>query len=143
MVKRRNKYNAVRTEYNGIEYDSALEASRAMQLDGLLRATDPDIEDWARQVDTPLGDNDIVRLDFVVLEIGGDVHAEEVKGGPTPKSGERWMRWRATGTGRRYGRLVKLWKQYGEYPLCVLFPIGRATGLKQQWHRQWVEGGRQ
>lgn len=44
---KRNKYNAKRTDYNGIKYDSRFEASVAEELD--LRKKAKDILDWDRQ----------------------------------------------------------------------------------------------
>lgn len=43
----RNKYNAIRTEYDGVKYDSKFEATQAMELD--LRVRAKDIKAWDRQ----------------------------------------------------------------------------------------------
>lgn len=44
---KRNKYGAVKTEYNGSRYDSKFEASVAQDLD--LRKKAGDIKEWERQ----------------------------------------------------------------------------------------------
>ena len=43
----KNKYNAVRTEYDGIKYDSKFEAACAAEIDLLKKAGE--IKDWERQ----------------------------------------------------------------------------------------------
>ena len=49
MYKQRysNKYNAKKTEYNGIKYDSKFEAGVARDLDLMLKAGE--IKEWERQ----------------------------------------------------------------------------------------------
>jgi hypothetical protein len=46
--KRDNKFNAKKTEYNGLRYDSKLEVEKAMELDWMLKAKE--IKSWERQV---------------------------------------------------------------------------------------------
>ena len=45
---KKNKFNAKKTEYNGYRYDSKLEASKAIELDWLVKAKE--IKKWERQV---------------------------------------------------------------------------------------------
>ena len=106
---RRNKYRAVRTEYNGCVYDSKAEAARAAELDLLVRAGR--VAWWLRQVVFRLGcPENIYRCDFVVAEplmadyFGVVVHAEDVKGMETTK----------------FRRDARLWRKYGPMPLHVI-----------------------
>lgn len=103
ILKKPHKYHATRTEYNGRLYDSKAEALRAKQLDdkknmGL-------IIDWTPQVTFLLGiPENKMRVDFVVWNLDGTAHVEEVKGAWTSK----------------FRRDYKLWKRYGPIPLHVL-----------------------
>lgn len=74
------------TVYNGVKYASRSEATRAAQLDMLMKAQDENerVIDWARQVKYKL-DVDGVHIcnyfaDFVITYGNGDVVAEDVKG---------------------------------------------------------------
>ena len=77
------KYSALRTEYNGVFYDSKFEAQTAMSLDWRLRAKE--IRGWARQfpieIRSPSGE--LIRrhrVDFRVEHNDGSYELLEVKG---------------------------------------------------------------
>lgn len=81
--KRRNKYNARRTEYNGRVYDSAHEAEVAQQMDFRLRAGD--IRGWIPQVEFALPGGVKYRADFVVLRNDGRYDVVDAKSDATRK----------------------------------------------------------
>ena len=81
--QRKNKYGAVKTEYNGVKYDSKREANRAAQLDLMLRAGE--ILGWARQVQFVLPGGVKHRVDFIVFHTDGTHHLEDAKGVDTPE----------------------------------------------------------
>ena len=82
MTVKKNKYNARKTEYNGIIYDSKKEAKRAEQLDKLLAVGD--IINIERQVPIKCIINSklVCKLvcDFVYTLADGSVVYEDVKG---------------------------------------------------------------
>ena len=88
--KRRSKYNAVPTTYNGVVYASKKEAAFAQKLDLRLKAGELDYV--LRQVPFDLGAGIIYRADFVTLSketvdygvIRWDITVYEVKGMETP-----------------------------------------------------------
>ncbi len=61
---KRNKYNARKTEYKGIMYDSAAEAKQAWELD--VMKDNKLIMSWERQVRFPLRVNGHLICNFVV-----------------------------------------------------------------------------
>ena len=69
-MKKGSKYGNIKTEYNGVLYDSKAEARRAIELDVLLKAGD--IENLRRQVPYPLMVNDkkigTYKADFVYFD---------------------------------------------------------------------------
>ena len=67
--KRRSKYNAVPTTYNGVVYASKKEAAFAQELDLKLKAGEVDY--ILRQVPFDLGAGIIYRADFVTLKNQG------------------------------------------------------------------------
>ena len=82
-----SKYNNVRQTYNGINYDSRLEASRAYELDMLIKAKQ--IKSYERQFKVELYYYDANgerynskswRVDFRVENLDGSYTLEEVKG---------------------------------------------------------------
>lgn len=79
---KQHKYSAVRTEYNGVTYDSKKEAKRAQELDFLLRAGEIQ-GPIRRQVAFPVEIHGIHvfkwMADFVYFEKGQEV-IEDVKG---------------------------------------------------------------
>ncbi|MBP3409423.1 MAG: DUF1064 domain-containing protein [Clostridia bacterium] len=81
--KRRNKYNARRTEYNGRVYDSAHEAETAQQMDFRLKAGD--IRGWIPQVEFALPGGVKYRADFVVLRNDGRYDVVDAKSDATRK----------------------------------------------------------
>ena len=104
--KTKNKYHAVQTEYRGIRYASRSEAGRAEVLDLLLRSGD--VRWWLRQVPIYIGEPGVdrpFRVDFLVCEKCGLVHAEDVKGVET------WS----------FRRHVKQWLNRGPFPLHVIY----------------------
>ena len=88
--KRRSKYNAVPTTYNGVVYASKKEAAFAQKLDLRLKAGELDYV--LRQVPFDLSAGIIYRADFVTLSketvdygvIRWDITVYEVKGMETP-----------------------------------------------------------
>ena len=116
-MAKRNKYNAVRTEYSGRTYASKAEAARAQWLD-----LDPLVWFWVPQPPFKLGD-DTYRPDFLVVAKTGEivhVWAEDVKGVETPD----------------FKRKCKLWAKYGPCKLLVIKRQGR------RWKAlRAVEGG--
>lgn len=84
---KRNKYNAVKTEYNGVWYDSKYEASVAQELDLRLRAKDFKswerqfkIEAWAYTKDGQKAFKVTHRVDFRILHNDGSYELLEAKG---------------------------------------------------------------
>lgn len=82
-----NKYGAIKTEYNGVKYDSKAEAKYAEILDGLL--AEGKIKKISRQVVYPLADRkgkNRLRYvaDFVVEKLDGTLAVIDVKGILTP-----------------------------------------------------------
>jgi hypothetical protein len=61
-----SKYRNKRTAYNGIIYDSKAEASKAAELDLLVKAGEIDF--YLRQIPFPLPGGIIYRADFVTFE---------------------------------------------------------------------------
>ena len=100
-IQKAHKYHAKATTYNGVRYDSKAEAEYAAMLDLLLAAKE--IRSYERQVKVPLGDDDSLRVDFVVTE-WHDVYAVDVKGVETAD----------------FKRKAKLWKKYGTMDLLVM-----------------------
>ncbi len=88
----KNKYHNVTTEYNGIKYDSKLEAKTAQELDWRLKAKD--IKEWKRQVKIPLKVNGVLicnyYVDFFYID-KNDTHVFlEVKGVELPLWKLKW-----------------------------------------------------
>ena len=99
----RSKYHNVRTEYNGVKYDSKAEAAYAETLDLMLRAST--IRGWIRQPTFSLGvPENKYRPDFLVFDGDGTVYAVDVKGVET----------------RKFLHDAKLWSRYGPCPLHVV-----------------------
>jgi hypothetical protein len=101
----RNKYNAKKTEYGGVVYDSKSEAMHARRLDLLKQAGD--VLWWLRQVPVMIGEPGVdkpYRIDFQVQYRNGEVVGEEIKGVETPK----------------FRRDKKLWRKRGPFPLHVI-----------------------
>ena len=87
--KKPSKYGNVRTEYNGVKYDSAKEAEYAKYLDGLLKCKG--IKAWRGQVPFVLQPKFIDRngvkhqaikyvADFEVTHLDGTIEIQDVKG---------------------------------------------------------------
>jgi hypothetical protein len=94
--RRTAKYRAVRTEHDGVVYDSKAEARRAAELDAMTAAGQ--IIGYQRQVTFRLGDKlDPYRVDFLVFDHYGAVHAEDVKGYETKQFKHHLRRWRRFG----------------------------------------------
>ena len=91
------------TEHAGVRYASRTEARRAAELDLLQRAGE--VRWWIGQVTVRLGcPENTFRVDFVVCEKDGGVHAEDVKAIET----------------REFRRNKELWRKYGPFPLWVI-----------------------
>lgn len=95
-----HKYRAVRTEYDGVWYDSGIEARRAAELDILMSADR--VMGWSGQVRVPLGEDTVAVVDFLVWQRRGRWY-EEVKGFETPD----------------FRRIRRLWKRHGPLPLLI------------------------
>ena len=80
-----SKYGNFKTLYNGIMYDSKLEAKYAQQLD--LRLRGRDIKHWSRQVKFPIvvnGEKICTYIcDFQIFHNDGSMEFVEVKGNET------------------------------------------------------------
>lgn len=89
---KRNKYNARRTEYEGVWYDSRKEAFHAAKLDLMVRAGE--VESWEGQHPIPLESNgqDVGKyyIDFRVTMADGSIEYHEVKGKETPLWKLKW-----------------------------------------------------
>ena len=72
---KRNKFGAVRTQYNGRTYDSKVEARYAVKLDLLKSAGE--IRSWIAQPTFKLGEDFTYRADFEVEEQSGKRHVVE------------------------------------------------------------------
>jgi hypothetical protein len=84
-MQKKNKYNAKRTEYNGVVYDSAKEAGFAKKLDLLKMAQGPHkVMKVERQVPFQITVNDVkiakYILDFRVTYADGRIEHIDVKG---------------------------------------------------------------
>ena len=88
----KGKYQNVSTEYNGLKYDSKLEAKVAQDLDWKLKAGE--IKEWRRQVKIPLEGNQIhianYFIDFVYTDKYDQVVYLEVKGLELPLWRVKW-----------------------------------------------------
>lgn len=76
--KKRSKYGAVRTEYDGRVYDSALEATAAAHLDLLMR--DGLVLEWEPQPTFDLSAGITYRADFWVRYATGAPRVIDMKG---------------------------------------------------------------
>ena len=87
-----NKHRNVRTEYNGVVYQSAKEARYAAELD--LRVRAHDIHSWYRQVSLPLSINGKLIckyvIDFIIYHNDGTMEYVEVKGREEPVWKLKW-----------------------------------------------------
>lgn len=113
MTNKRHKYNAARTEHDGVHYDSRAEATRAVELDLLVRGGV--IDHWKRQVVFRLGPDFRTKVDFLV-EADGKTWVEEVKGCEVD-----------------FARVRRLWKKYGPCPMLVLKRKGNG------WDKETIE----
>jgi hypothetical protein len=122
-LKKKSKYHATRTEYNGWIYDSKGEANRAAELDLLVKSScggHGGVIRWIPQVPFYLGcrANKYV-VDFLVwtyedcagASMGEATHAEDFKGFETQK----------------FLRDLRLWRQFGKFPLHVV--TGKGTKI--------------
>lgn len=99
---KRNKLGAVRTEYNGVKYDSKAEAIHAELLD--YEKSAGTIRFWIGQAPFRLGvPENVYRVDFLVWLHDGTIEAHEVKGHRTEK----------------FERDLKLWRRYGPCNLRI------------------------
>lgn len=74
--RKKKKYHNVTTEYNGIKYDSKLEAKIAQDLDWQLKSGD--IKEWKRQVKIPLIVNGVHITNYYIDFIYVDKHGQKV-----------------------------------------------------------------
>lgn len=100
-AKKKNKYNAVSTEYNGEVYHSKAEAGYARDLDLRKHASNPNekVKSWERQVKIPLKAYGKVLynyyIDFVVYYENGLKEYVEVKGFSTTSFQNKWKHFEA------------------------------------------------
>lgn len=98
--RKKNKYGALKTEYNGYKYDSKFEASVAQELDWRIKLKD--IKDWDRQFKVEMlaynAHGEIVmkkthKVDFRIHELDGSFTLLEAKGCETPdyKDRKEWL----------------------------------------------------
>jgi hypothetical protein len=91
-LKKKNKFNAKKTRYNGHLYDSKYEAEFAKGLDILKGATNEDVrvEEWTRQLpfDIVINGKKVGRYicDFKVIYANGRVRYIDTKGYDTELS---------------------------------------------------------
>jgi len=94
----KSKYGNIRTEYNGIKYDSIFEAETAQELDWLLQAKE--IKEWKRQIRVPLKVNGVFIATYIVDFLYIDKHDQriylEAKGFPTEVFKMKWKIFMAT-----------------------------------------------
>ena len=87
-----SKLRNTSTEYNGLRYDSKLEAKVAQELDWKLKAGE--IKEWRRQVKIPLKVNEVhitnYYIDFIYVDKDGQVVYLEVKGLEMPLWKVKW-----------------------------------------------------
>lgn len=93
--KRKNKFGAKGTKYNGRYYDSMLEANYAQQLDWEIKAGI--IKEWIPQFKIDLSVNGVhianYYVDFKVIKPDNSIEFHEVKGCET----DLWrMKWKLT-----------------------------------------------
>lgn len=81
--QRNGKYNAHRTEYNGVRYASKLEADTARHLDLLKKGGY--VTGWEAQVPFQLHAGIVYRADFVIQYKKGKPRALDSKGMQTPE----------------------------------------------------------
>jgi hypothetical protein len=82
FYKKRHKYNAKKTEYNGVMFDSKKEANRAMELDLLIRGKVVEKVEYQPVFDCIIEDKKICKYkaDFKVFYLDGHIEYEDVKG---------------------------------------------------------------
>lgn len=87
-----NKFNAVKTEYNGDKYDSKREARHAYELDCLIKAGE--VKKWDRQfkIEINVKGKHICNyfIDFKVWMSDGSIEYHEVKGKETQLWKVKW-----------------------------------------------------
>ena len=91
--KKRNKYNAVKTEYKGVIYDSKGEANYAAELDMKQRAGL--IQGWARQVEFVLAGGVKTKVDFIIFHTDGTYDVVDFKGVLTQESKNKYKQVKA------------------------------------------------
>ena len=89
---RGRKYNNTPQLYNGLRYDSKKEATKAYELDLMLKAKE--IKNWERQKTIELRVNDYLickyRIDFVIEHNDGTLEYLEIKGFATDLWRFKW-----------------------------------------------------
>lgn len=91
--QKRNKYNAVKTEYKGVIYDSKGEANYAAELDMKQRAGL--IQGWARQVEFVLTGGVKTKVDFIIFYTDGTYDVVDFKGVLTQESKNKYKQVKA------------------------------------------------
>jgi len=90
--RRKNKFNAKKTQYNGRYYDSVLEANYAEKLDWLIKAGE--VKEVVPQYKISLDVNGVhianYYMDFKVVLSDGRIEMHEVKGFETPVWRMKW-----------------------------------------------------
>lgn len=92
QIKSSNKFNAKKSNYNGMEFDSKGEAGYCEQLDWRIKAGE--IQSYERQVRIPLSVNGVLIFtyiaDFVVTDKHGAKEIHEYKGLRLPLFDAKW-----------------------------------------------------
>lgn len=107
---------AQRTVYNGVTYDSKIEAEWAAIL--TLEERGGMIHAWYRQATLSLGPDFKTRVDFLVFTASGVCHVDEVKGKET----------------ERFKTVRRLWLKYGPCEMRV------RTKRSKSWHCEVIPG---
>ena len=103
-----------RTDVDGTVEDSKAQLHRAKELRILLRVYA--IAWFAKQPEFQLGADHTYRADFIVGNLNGFFHVEEVKGGPDD---------------REFRQTKRLWRDYGPCKLLVLEKQGQRCVIRE------------
>lgn len=114
----RQKYHAQRTEYGGHVYDSKAEATRAMELDMMMRGGV--IQGWLRQVRVALGPDFNTTVDFLVLALDG--------GSPCPRAWVEEVKGMET---RQFKKAKALWPKYAPLEMRIYRCRGYGCHLQE------------
>lgn len=85
-MPKRSKYNAQKTTYNGVVFDSKAEAKRAQEIDWIIASGEVLRVEYQPRFDIVVNEKKIgfYKADFKVYYSDGRVEIEDVKGMKTP-----------------------------------------------------------